>query len=136
MKSKSNYDPNEFYQIDKWGQGYFEADANGDLCVLPEQNSNGARIVIKNVLQEMKNKKIELPAVIRFNDILHSRVKAVNESFQAHIKEYEYAGHYSTIYPIKVNQMREVVEEIIDAGSNYKLGLEAGSKPELLAVLP
>lgn len=133
--NKMTYDANEFYQIDKWGKGYFEADANGNLCVLPEQNPDGARIVINNVLQEMKKKKIELPAVIRFNDILHSRVKTINESFKAHIKEYGFKGDYSTIYPIKVNQMREVVEEIIDAGSEYKLGLEAGSKPELLAVL-
>jgi arginine decarboxylase len=133
--TNKTYEPNDFYQINRWSKGYFEADANGDLCVLPEQNSDGARIAIKNVLQEMRVKNIELPAVIRFHDILHSRVKDINQSFITHINEYEYQGSYSTIYPIKVNQMREVVEEILEAGEEFKLGLEAGSKPELLAVL-
>lgn len=133
--SNNDFDPNEFYQIAKWGQGYFEADNQGNLCVLPERDSSKARINISNVLTAMKEKDIQLPAVIRFNDILHSRVQEINESFIKYIKEAEYNGYYSTIYPIKVNQMREVVEEIQDAGEKYRLGLEAGSKPELLAVL-
>lgn len=134
------YEPNEFYKINQWGQGYFFADESGDLCVTPEMpaeenNEDFPKFKITRIIDELKSKNIELPVVIRFNDILHSRVSLLNKTFQHHISESGYEGNYSTIYPIKVNQMREVVEEILDAGENFQLGVEAGSKPELLAAL-
>jgi arginine decarboxylase len=128
-------DADEVYHISRWGDGYFDINEQGHLCVLPNRDSSGPRIDIYEVLEEMKLQNIPLPIVIRFHDILRSQVKVINETFRDVIKEAGYNGSYNGVYPIKVNQMREVVEEIVDAGSPYNYGLEAGSKPELLSVL-
>lgn len=128
-------DVENVYHIGRWGDGYFDVNDQGHLCVLPHQDENGPRIDIAEVLEEMKIQNIPLPIVVRFHDILRSHVKVINETFREVIKEAGYQGTYSGVYPIKVNQMREVVEEIVDAGSPYHFGLEAGSKPELLSVL-
>ncbi len=125
----------EVYHIGRWGDGYFDINNEGHLCVLPNRNPEGPRIDIAEVLDEMKLQNIPLPIVIRFHDILRSQVKLLNETFREVIAEAEYPGKYTGVYPIKVNQMREVVEEIVDAGAPYDFGLEAGSKPELLSVL-
>lgn len=125
----------EVYHISRWGDGYFDINEQGHLCVLPNRDTNGPRIDIYEVLEEMKAQNIPLPIVIRFHDILRSQVKVINETFRDVIKEAGYNGTYNGVYPIKVNQMREVVEEIVDAGMPYNYGLEAGSKPELLSVL-
>ena len=125
----------EVYHISRWGDGYFDINDQGHLCVLPNQDENGPRIDIAEVLEEMKAQNIPFPIVVRFHDILRSQVKVINETFRDVIKEANYQGKYMGVYPIKVNQMREVVEEIVDAGSPYDYGLEAGSKPELLSVL-
>ena len=87
------------------------------------------------VLAEMEAEGIQFPAVIRFHDILRSQVEILNETFRDTIETAGYEGEYVGVYPIKVNQMREVVEEIMDAGEPYNYGLEAGSKPELMAVM-
>ncbi len=131
----SKTEADEVYHISRWGDGYFDINEQGHLCVLPNKDFNGPRIDIYEVLEEMKAQNIPLPIVIRFHDILRSQVKVINETFRDVIKEANYNGIYSGVYPIKVNQMREVVEEIVDAGSPYNYGLEAGSKPELLSVL-
>ncbi len=131
----SKEDADEVYHISRWGDGYFDINDQGHLCVLPNRDPNGPRIDISEVLDEMKLQNVPLPIVIRFHDILRSQVKLLNETFRDVIKEAEYPGRYTGVYPIKVNQMREVVEEIVDAGSPYDFGLEAGSKPELLSVL-
>lgn len=123
------------YHISRWGDGYFDINDTGDLCVLPNQDSNGPRINISEVLEEMKAQNIPFPIVVRFHDILRSHVKVLNETFRDVIREANYNGKYTGVYPIKVNQMREVVEEIVDAGAPFDFGLEAGSKPELLSVL-
>ncbi len=123
------------YHISRWGDGYFDINDTGDLCVLPNQDSNGPRINISEVLEEMKAQNIPFPIVVRFHDILRSHVKVLNETFRDVIREAGYNGKYTGVYPIKVNQMREVVEEIVDAGAPFDFGLEAGSKPELLSVL-
>lgn len=123
------------YHISRWGDGYFDINDTGDLCVLPNRDENGPRINISEVLEEMKAQNIPLPIVVRFHDILRSHVKVLNETFRDVIREAGYQGKYTGVYPIKVNQMREVVEEIVDAGAPYDFGLEAGSKPELLSVL-
>ncbi len=131
----SKEDADEAYHISRWGDGYFDINQEGHLSVLPHRNPEGPRIDISEVIDEMKSQNIPLPIVIRLHDILRSQVKLLNETFREVIKEAEYQGTYTGVYPIKVNQMREVVEEILDAGAPYNFGLEAGSKPELLSVL-
>jgi arginine decarboxylase len=128
-------DADEIYQISRWGEGYFSVNDKGDLCVKPQRNNNGPVINVMEVIDEMKNKNISFPAVIRFHDILRSQVVNLNKTFRSTIEEAKFNGSYYGVYPIKVNQMREVVEEIVDAGAPYNYGLEAGSKPELIAAL-
>ena len=123
------------YHISRWGDGYFDINDEGHLCVLPERTPDGPRIDISDVLDEIKAQGLEFPVVVRFGDILRSAVRTLNETFREIIDEAEYQGRYIGVYPIKVNQMREVIEEILDAGAPYDYGLEAGSKPELLAAL-
>ncbi len=128
-------DADEIYQISRWGEGYFSINEKGDMCVNPTRTQNGPVINMMEVVEEMKNKGIAFPAVIRFHDILRSQVVVLNKTFRSVIEEANYRGVYSGVYPIKVNQMREVVEEIVDAGAPFNYGLEAGSKPELIAAL-
>ena len=127
-------DADELYHISKWGEGYFDIAQDGSLTVNVSRNQDKA-ISIKNVIDEMQSQNIQLPAVIRFQDILADRVKTLNTVFQNIIAEAQYQGQYRGVYPIKVNQMQEVVEEIVDAGREYEYGLEAGSKPELISAL-
>lgn len=135
IKEWSVADADEIYQISRWGEGYFSVNEKGDLCVNPTQTKNGPVINMMEILDEMKNKQIPFPAVIRFHDILRSQVANLNKTFRTVIEEAKFNGSYSGVYPIKVNQMREVVEEIVDAGGPFNYGLEAGSKPELIAAL-
>jgi arginine decarboxylase len=128
-------DADEIYQISRWGEGYFSVNPKGDLCINPTQTKNGPVINMMEIVEEMKNKNIPFPAVIRFHDILRSQVANLNKTFRAIIEEAKFTGSYFGVYPIKVNQMREVVEEIVDAGAPFNYGLEAGSKPELIAAL-
>ena len=128
-------DANDIYQISRWGEGYFTVNEKGDLCINPTCKENGPLINIMEVVEEMKDKKIPFPTVIRFHDILRSQVTNLNKTFRETIEEARFTGTYYGVYPIKVNQMREVVEEIVDAGAPYNYGLEAGSKPELIAAL-
>ena len=123
------------YGVSRWGGGFFAISDVGNLQVIPQPDSPDIRIDIKAVIEELKEANIALPVVIRFHDILRAQVKSINETFRQIIKEAEYQAEYRGVYPIKVNQMREVVEEVVDAGEPYHFGLEAGSKPELLAVL-
>lgn len=128
-------DSDETYSISRWGDGYFGVNEKGNLCVLPNKTMNGPCIDIADVMEEMKAKGIQFPAVIRFHDILRSQVTLLNKTFLKTIEEAKFKGTYFGVYPIKVNQMREVVDEVMDAGSPFNYGLEAGSKAELLAVL-
>lgn len=126
----------EVYQISRWGEGYFDINDKGGLCVMPKKDLvGGPQINIMEVVEEMKAKNISFPAVIRFHDILRSQVININKTFRTTIEEARFNGQYMGVYPIKVNQMREVVEEIVDAGAPFNYGLEAGSKPELIAAL-
>ena len=129
----SSEDSIKLYNIDNWGAGYFTISNSGNLSVKPSEAD--PTIEIKEVIEEMRSQGVELPAVIRFHDILRNQVKTLNQSFNKVIKEAEYKGSFQGVYPIKVNQMREVVEEVLEAGEEFNFGLEAGSKPELLAVL-
>lgn len=123
------------YQISSWGDGYFGINEHGHLVVQPDGIKNGVEISLLEVIEEIKSQKIELPVVIRFHDILRSRVQNLNTIFRETMERLQYNGQYRGVYPIKVNQMREVVEEIVDAGQAYAFGLEAGSKAELMSVL-
>lgn len=128
-------DAEELYGVNRWGAGYFSIGANGSIQIAPNHRLPDVTIDMKEVVDEILAEGIQLPAVIRFHDILRSQVEILNETFAKTIDDAGYNGRYVGVFPIKVNQMREVVEEIIDAGEPYNYGLEAGSKPELMAVL-
>ncbi len=124
----------EAYGIRNWGKGYFGVNKLGHVTVhpnkLPEQS-----IDLKQLVDELRDRDYQLPILIRFTDILRHRVGEIAQAFQSAIQEFQYQGDYCCVYPIKVNQQRHVVEEILDFGKPFNFGLEAGSKPELLAVL-
>ncbi|MDD2710072.1 MAG: biosynthetic arginine decarboxylase [Verrucomicrobiae bacterium] len=122
------------YNIDNWGAGYFSVNETGNICVSPLQG-NGATLAMMDVLQEAQSRGLAMPLLIRFHDLLRHRVVAVNEGFRVAAAESGYQGRYYGVFPIKVNQLCEVVEEIIDAGEPYHYGLEVGSKPELFAAM-
>jgi arginine decarboxylase len=124
----------QLYNIPNWGAGYFSINAKGHLVVHP-CGQPGPVIDLMDVVDDIRERKLGFPCVIRFQDLLRSRVKQLNETFRAAIAQHNYRGQYFGVYPTKVNQMREVVEEIVDAGAPYHFGLEAGSKGELLIVL-
>ncbi|MFM7202530.1 MAG: biosynthetic arginine decarboxylase [Myxococcota bacterium] len=124
----------ELYNIESWGSGFFSVNTKGNVQVHPEgQGATG--VDLQDLVEELQERGIGLPILIRFSDILKQRVIQLNESFQAAIRETGYKGSYRGVFPIKVNQQRHVVEEIVQFGAPYNFGLEAGSKPELFAVL-
>ncbi|MCW8093230.1 biosynthetic arginine decarboxylase [Alteromonas sp. ASW11-130] len=125
----------KMYGVSQWGGGYFQIGENGNIKVLPDPTNSSVRIDFKAVIDEICEEGVQFPVVVRFHDILRSQVAALNTSFRDIIKEAEYQGEYQGVYPVKVNQMREVVEEIVEAGQPFNYGLEAGSKAELLTVL-
>jgi arginine decarboxylase len=122
------------YNIDRWGTGYFTINSIGNVQVIPTK-TNGQVIDLMDVVNEARDRGMAFPLVIRFQDLLRHRVEEVNQAFRSAIAEANYQNVYKGVFPIKVNQLREVVEEIIDAGAPYHFGLEAGSKPELIAAL-
>ena len=122
------------YNVDGWGGGYFTVNPTGNVVVRPLQENGGA-IDILEVVNEARNRGLSFPLVIRFQDLLRHRVEAVNRAFKEAITEFGYKNEYRGVFPIKVNQLREVIEEIVDAGQQFHFGLEAGSKPELVAAL-
>ncbi len=121
------------YNIKGWGEGYFEITDCGNIAVRPLPDAPAIKIA--EVAAEARERNLQFPLVIRFQDLLRHRVQMLNSAFQAAIEEYAYPESYRGVFPIKVNQLREVVEEILDAGRPYHFGLEVGSKPELLAAL-
>ncbi|MCK9296764.1 MAG: biosynthetic arginine decarboxylase [Desulfobulbaceae bacterium] len=125
----------ELYNVERWSNGYFAVNEKGHLCVLPEKRPDGPTIDIMEVIEEIKSQDIPFPTVIRFHDILRSQVRLLNLTFRQAMEESGYQGRFIGVYPIKVNQTREVVEEIIEAGEPFDYGLEAGSKSELMAAL-
>jgi len=128
-------DAEELYGVKRWGAGYFSIGDNGNIQIAPNHRLPDVTIDMKEVIDEIISEGIQFPAVIRFHDILRSQVEILNETFRQTITDANYQGQYVGVFPIKVNQMREVVEEIMDAGEPYNYGLEAGSKPELMAVM-
>ena len=122
------------YNIDRWGTGYFTVNGKGNIQVQPTRNP-AASIDIMEVIEDAKAQGLNFPMVLRFQDLLRDRVETINKAFAAAITESGYKNCYRGVFPIKVNQLREVVEEIMDAGGPFQFGIEAGSKPELLAAL-
>ena len=122
------------YNIQRWGAKYFDINEDGHVVASPLQEA-GASVEISDIVEEAKARGLKFPLLIRFQDILRHRVEAINLAFRGSIKEYNYQGQYRGVFPIKVNQLREVVEEILDAGRQFNFGLEVGSKPELFAGL-
>lgn len=124
----------DLYSIQRWGAGYFDISETGHVIARPLQE-NGAAVDLTDVIEEAKARGLKFPLLVRFQDILRNRVESINTTFRNAINEFNYQGRYRGVFPIKVNQLREVVEEILDAGKPFDFGLEVGSKPELFAGL-
>ena len=127
-------DATELYEVDRWGKGYFSISRDGHLLVHPTKDPSRS-IDLKQLTDHLMLRGIGLPVLIRFTDILRHRIGDIHNAFQTAINQHNYDGRYICVYPIKVNQQRQVVEEVHDFGREYGFGLEAGSKPELLAVM-
>ena len=121
------------YGIENWGESYFGINASGNVVVRPDRN--GVQIDLHEVVKSLVQRGINVPVLLRFDGIIRNRVRRLSEAFQVAIREFEYAGQYRPVYPVKVNQQRHVVDTIRSAGREISLGLEVGSKPELIAVL-
>ncbi len=126
-------DTEELYNINGWGINYFSINDKGNVVVTPQKG--GSQIDLKELVDELGLRDVSLPMLVRFPDILDSRIEQMTSCFKIAAKEYEYKAENFIIYPIKVNQMRPVVEEIVSHGQKFNIGLEAGSKPELHAVI-
>lgn len=126
-------DSTELYNIEGWGLNYFSINEQGNLSVTPKKNAVG--VDLRKLIEELQLRDIAAPMLIRFPDILDNRIEKIWNCFKTSAEEYNYTGNNFIIYPIKVNQMRPVVEEIVRHGKKFNIGLEAGSKPELHAVL-
>ncbi|HZM05061.1 MAG TPA: biosynthetic arginine decarboxylase [Candidatus Saccharimonadales bacterium] len=122
------------YNISGWGAKYFDINEAGHVVATPLRQ-RGAVVDLTDVIEEAKGRGLKFPVLIRFQDILRDRVEAINHAFASSIAEFNYQNKYRGVFPIKVNQLREVVEEILEAGKPYQFGLEVGSKPELFAGL-
>jgi len=122
------------YNIHRWGAKYFDINEAGHVVARPQQDA-GVAVDLTDVTEEARSRGLKFPLLIRFQDILRHRVETLNQAFRNAITEYNYQGRYRGVFPIKVNQLREVVEEILDAGKPFEFGLEVGSKPELFAGL-
>ena len=121
-------------QHHRWGLGYFSINDAGNVSISPLREK-GVSIDMLDVLDEAVRRGLQFPLVLRFQDLLRDRVEWLNKSFREAIAENKYGGSYFGVFPIKVNQLREVVEEIAMAGEPFDYGLEAGSKPELFSAL-
>jgi arginine decarboxylase len=126
-------DSEELYNIRGWGLDYFSVNVKGHITVTPKKGS--AQIDLKVLMDELVIHDVGAPVLIRFSDILDNRIEKISSCFRIAAEEYKYTAQNFIIYPIKVNQMRQVVEEIVSHGKKFNIGLEAGSKPELHAVL-
>ncbi|MFO7657513.1 MAG: biosynthetic arginine decarboxylase [Bacteroidales bacterium] len=126
-------DSQDLYSIEGWGINYFSINEKGNVIVTPKKNSSS--VDLKELIDELQLLDVSTPLLIRFTDILDDRIITISDCFKSAAEEYVYKGQNFIIYPIKVNQMRPVVEEIVSHGKKFNIGLEAGSKPELHAVL-
>jgi arginine decarboxylase len=128
-------DATELYRISSWGDPFFFVNQNGHMAVRALDEA-GTTIDVVDVVNELRRRGVQFPVLLRFQDVLRTQVRRVNEAFRNAIAESNYGNVYRGIYPIKVNQLHEVVDELLDAGRPYGMGLECGSKAELIACLP
>ncbi len=128
-------DATELYRISSWGDPFFFANDKGHMAVRALDEA-GTTIDVVDVVNELRRRGVQFPVLLRFQDVLRAQVRRVNEAFRSAIAEASYGNVYRGIYPIKVNQLHEVVDELLDAGRPYGMGLECGSKAELIACLP
>src|SRR5688572_28900421 len=133
-RSWSVHDASELYEVARWGNGYFSVNAAGHVQVHATKDVSKA-IDLKELVDRLQLRGISLPVLVRFTDIVKQSLADIHAAFQSAIGQHQYQGGYCCVYPIKVNQQRQVVEEVLNFGRPYKFGLEAGSKPELLAVV-
>src|SRR5258707_361835 len=124
----------DLYDIARWGKGYFSIDDTGHVRVHPNKDPE-RWLDLKQLVDRLQLRGIDLPILIRFAGILKHRLGEIHTAFSSAISENKYTGNYRCVYPIKVNQQRQVVEEVLSYGQPYGFGLEAGSKPELMAVV-
>lgn len=126
------------YNIPYWSDGYIDVNSKGEVMIKPHRQQDHLQINLKELVETLRGQGLKTPVLIRFNEILHDRVNSLVNAFNEVCKQQDYQGRYTVVYPIKVNQQRRVVEEILrsePAAGNLQVGLEAGSKPELMAVL-
>ncbi len=123
------------YNIEGWGAGFFDINEKGHVIVRPDKERADHAVDLFEITNDLEEQGIALPVLLRFSDILRSRIEQLSLRFDQAREEFGYTGGYTTVYPIKVNQQRHVVEEIVEFGKNHGVGLECGSKPELQAVL-
>jgi len=128
-------DSRALYNIEGWGAGYFDVNDRGHVVVRPDKSRPDRQLDLFEIATDLEAQGVALPVLLRFSEILRSRIESLSQRFEAAIREYEFTGGYTTVYPIKVNQQRHVVEEILQFGRGHGVGLECGSKPELQAVL-
>lgn len=128
-------DSAELYGIQNWGLGYFDISPRGEVVVLPHKHAGSVSISLVDLVNGLKERNMTLPVLLRFSDILRSRVEKIHDCFAKAIRETGYRGEYRAVYPTKVNQQREVVEDIVEFGRDFHHGLEAGSKAELIATI-
>lgn len=128
-------DSAQLYGIEGWGNGYFRVSHDGNVVVTPTGEATGPSVDLHALTQDLMDRGIRVPIMIRFPDIIQSRINMIADCFEKAVAEFGYKGNYGGVYPIKVNQQRHLVEEIVQRGKERRLGLECGSKPELLVVL-
>lgn len=133
MSDWTTKDSEKLYGIKEWGMGHFSVSKSGTILVHPMRDERA--IDLLEVIKEAKSMGLKPPMTIRIQDLLHARVERLNKAFQSAIKEESYKGKYRGVFPIKTNQLREVVEEILDEGKRFNYGIEAGSKGELMIAL-
>ncbi|MBQ2378985.1 MAG: arginine decarboxylase, partial [Akkermansia sp.] len=136
VKNWTAADSAELYCIDAWSNGYFGVSRSGEVTVnLVDTDGEKRPISLHTIMKGLAERGTDAPVLLRFRDLLRARIDELNQSFLKAIKEADYQGVYRGVYPVKVNQQREIVEEIVSYGARYHYGLEAGSKPELIAAM-
>jgi arginine decarboxylase len=125
----------ELYQVRGWGEPYFSISERGNVEVTPDPEKPNRKIDLHELVQDLEARGLDLPLLIRFSDVLKDRIRRLNECFLKAIREYEYPGTYRGVFPVKVNQQKHLIDEVVEFGQPYQYGLEAGSKPELLIAL-
>ena len=124
----------DLYGLNQWGEEYFSINEEGNICVHP-QGKKGESLDLLKLVKELEGRNLKLPLLIRLDDILEDRLKRIHHAFEKAISQYQYRGNYQGVYPVKCNQQRHVVEELVACGRKWHFGLEAGSKAELLIAL-